>query len=318
MTSASKPPYALIGRDIEITKLMDQWQLSIGGKRQAVVITAGPGMGKTRLIEELLMLIGSEGEALVLRCSELMGTTALYPLIQGLRSLIRASRSTPSQEVLDRLDAEFGVLPNPAGLALVASLIGITPPAAETLSVEPGKGRAELWESLLDWLKMRTQRRPCCLVIEDLHWSDPSTTEFLNVLLADPSLVNLFVVLTTRPEGSHQIAEHPDVRSIELRALTEDAASTMIEEIAGGPIPDEVRRQLLGRSDSVPLYITELTRAVTEAGLLEEATAGPGAQGTFVVHRHTGLAGGQPYDATRQPWYGARPRIGRGNYRPDL
>ena len=267
-------PVRLVGRDIELAHLMDQWQLSIGAKRQAVVITAGPGMGKTRLIEELLVLIGSEGEALVLRCSELMGTTALYPLIQGLRSLISAPRSTPSEEVLDRLDAEFGALPNPAGVALVASLIGITPRETETLPVEPGKRRAELWESLLDWLKLRTQRGPCCLVIEDLHWSDPSTTEFLNVLLADPALVNLFVVLTTRLEGSHQIAEHRDIRSIELGALTEDAASTMIEEIAGGSISDEVRRQLLDRSDSVPLYITELTRAVTEAGLLERRRQG--------------------------------------------
>jgi class 3 adenylate cyclase/tetratricopeptide (TPR) repeat protein len=271
---ATESTVRFVGREAELERLLAEWESASSGERHAVLVKAGPGMGKTRLIAEFLVQLDGRADVLSMRCSELMGTTALYPLTQGLRSLIQASRATSGSDILQRLQTEFASVSNPAAADLLASLLGVPPADPEALPPEPGRRRAQAWEVLVEWLQHRAEVKPCCLVVEDLHWCDPSTAEFLELILALPSIRKLLVLMSTRPEGGRDWAHVRGVDSILLDVLPETDAIAIIEEIAGGAVPNELLAQLLDRSDAVPLFVSELTKAVTESGLLERGANG--------------------------------------------
>jgi class 3 adenylate cyclase/tetratricopeptide (TPR) repeat protein len=267
-------PETLVGRDVEMDQLMDLWRRATDGERKAVLIVAPPGLGKSRLIEELVARVENEGRVIVLRCSELMQTTSLFPVVRALHALVGWSPGSTGDDVRGRLAEEFTGLGNPSAPDLVAGLLGIDVGEEAHLPVDAGMRRAQLLESLVAWIERQAEHAPCCLVMEDLHWADPSTIELISILVARASETRILVVMSTRPEGLQRAGALAEIGMLDLGPLSPSAAAQLIQEVAGGKVPDALLEDLLDRSDAVPLFIEELTRAVAASGLLVRGEAG--------------------------------------------
>ena len=277
----SRGPNRLVGRDEELRRLVSSWSRALDGQCRAAVVRAPPGFGKTRLIEELCAQVRPAGSVLVFRCSELMQTTALFPILRGLRAMVGRTPDADAEAVLDRIDAEFGQVDVPAAPALIATLLGLDPRHEADLPVEPARRRARQLEVLVAWLVRQAEDRPCCVVLEDLHWTDPTTVELVRLFLASATMSPVLLVMSTRNGASDAIVDlgegfeqGDEVDVMDLQPLSNTSASELIDEVAGGAVPDELRVQLLDRSDAIPLYLQELTRAVASPELLVRGETG--------------------------------------------
>ena len=114
-------------------------------------------------------------------------------------------------------------------------------------------------------------QQPVLMVWEDLHWSDPSTLELLGLLLGQAPTVRLLTVLTCRPTFVPPWASRATLTQLTLTRLTRPQVETMVQQVAGSKaLPAAVLRQMVARTDGVPLFVEELTKTVLEAGLLQE------------------------------------------------
>jgi tetratricopeptide (TPR) repeat protein len=127
---------------------------------------------------------------------------------------------------------------------------------------------------MVSWVERRARRAPCCLVVEDLHWADPSTLEFLALLVQADEPLPLLVLMTCRTGEEPAHVDDPRVTTVDLQPLGRDDAVALVAEIADGPLPAELTDEILERSDAVPLYVCELTRAVLSSGVVERGPHG--------------------------------------------
>jgi tetratricopeptide (TPR) repeat protein len=266
----------LVGRHAELAVLTSAWEQTMNGDNGTVVVTAPAGVGKTCLVGEFGDRLREEGNQVIsLRCSELLRTTALHPVIRGLRTLLDWTSEDGSDALLAAVDTEFADLPIAAAPELVADLLGVQDARRNTtLALDPSRRRALLLQVMVSWFERRASISPCCLVIEDLHWADPSTLEFLAPLVTGDAVGPLMIVATSRPGVSVSWIGHAKVAVLELHPLNPADAAELIDEIAGGALPDVVRRKILDQSDAIPLFITELTRTVVASGLVDSGSHG--------------------------------------------
>jgi predicted ATPase len=135
----------------------------------------------------------------------------------------------------------------------------------------PQKQKQKTFEAIVAWLLKAAQQRTTCLVVEDLHWADPSTLELLSLLITQVPHARLFVVLIFRSEFFPPWRSQPHVSSLTLGRLPKAESELMIDSLAGGrKLPAEVTRDIAEKTAGVPLFIEELTRMVLESELLKE------------------------------------------------
>jgi predicted ATPase len=139
------------------------------------------------------------------------------------------------------------------------------------IAITPEAQRKKTLAALLAWLVALSQARPVTLVVEDLHWIDPSTLELLGLLLEAVTTARAMLVLTFRPEFEVPWLPHPHVDDITLRPLTEREMAEVVASVADGrPVPPRVLAQVVARTDGVPLFAEELTKNLIESGMLDE------------------------------------------------
>jgi predicted ATPase len=156
---------------------------------------------------------------------------------------------------------------------LLAALLSVPLPEARyaPLSLSPQRQRQKTLEVLLAWLVAEAGRQPTLAVWEDLHWADPSTLEFLSLLINQGPIARLLTLLTCRPEFYPPWSPRPYFTQLTLGRLGRVQIEAMIERITGGKaLPAEVVQQIVAKTDGVPLFVEELTKAILESGLLRE------------------------------------------------
>jgi tetratricopeptide (TPR) repeat protein len=137
-------------------------------------------------------------------------------------------------------------------------------------AMAPQRQKQKTFEAIVLWLLKLAQHRPTWMVVEDVHWADPSTLELLNLLIDQVSHSRLFVVLIFRSEFLPPWRSQPNVTSITLGRLSSTATEFMIERVAGKRLPAEVTGEIAKKTEGVPLFVEELTRMVLESGMLRE------------------------------------------------
>ena len=267
---------ALVGRDDEVAQLERAWERVVGGHGQVVVVTGEPGIGKSRLVKELTDH-ASSGEAWFthLQCSPYYQHTAFYPLIDLMeRIVLRFGRDdSPAQKQgkLEGFLVESG-LPLAENVPLFSSLLSI-PLGAEYVSPEMAaeQQKKHTMRALLTIPFRRAEKQPVMLIVEDLHWIDPSTLEFLSTLVDEIHSAPILAVFTCRPDFESPWTEHPNVTAIGLNRLPSDEAAELTHQVAQRKsLPAEVVSEVVSKTDGVPLFIEELTKMLLESGLLEE------------------------------------------------
>ncbi|HEV3121413.1 MAG TPA: hypothetical protein VGY53_05900, partial [Isosphaeraceae bacterium] len=214
------------------------------------------------------------------RCALHYQNTGLHPAIEFCERTLGFGREEPPQSRFDRLllRLEQYDLARPETVPLWASLLSLpTPDRFPPLALSPARQREETFRAMLEWLRTRAARTPILFVVEDLHWVDASTLEFLGQFLAEGLHDSILTLLTFRPEFQTPWPAVAHQTSLALNRLTRRQAGELMRQKTGASVPDAVIDQIYDRTGGVPLFVEEFTRVVQESGALSQSEEG-GAQ----------------------------------------
>lgn len=266
----------LVGRDQELALLVERWRQAEAGEGQAVLLTGEAGIGKSRIAESLVAAVEA-GPHVLLRyqCSPYHGDSALYPAIQ---QLTQAARFAPDESLDRRLDKLEGLLAQggadgaATAAPLIAELLGLDGRGrygASTLT--PQQRRSRTLAALVDQLGGLAQQRPVLWLVEDVHWIDPTTLELIEFALDRLAGRRALLVVTARPTFKAPLASHPAMTRLALNRLARAATQSIIVRVTGGRrLPESLVEEIAARTDGVPLFVEEMTKAVVESGALRE------------------------------------------------
>jgi len=272
----------LVGRDTELRILQDRWEQAREELGQVVLLIGDAGLGKSRLIREIRNHVAQElpgGETVVIefRCSQHHQSAGFYPAIEFLTRLLNFEHHTDPADrlrVIQRHWQSLGLSESAAcrdHVTLWAGLLSVPLGADDPVARLPPQRQRELTdESLRVWLTQLSHRQPILLIVEDLHWIDPSTLEMLTRLVDEIDTLRMLAIFTGRPEFQPPWRSLPHQTQIALMRLTRRQVTDMMQRrLKRRDIPEEIVRQIVERTDGVPLFIEEFTSLLAESGALD-------------------------------------------------
>src|SRR5882672_10259473 len=275
----------LIGREDELDFLRRHWRQAEGGAGQAVLLAGEPGIGKSRLVVAMQdELQGVPHTRLRYFCSSHHQDSAFYPVVTQLKRAAGFKGEDGGEARLQKLRAVLAPDTDPEDVALLAELLSLP---AEGLplpsALSPQRKKERLLEALLRQLEALARQSPVLMLIEDAHWIDPSSREFLDLTIERTLHLPILLLVTFRPEFQPTWVGRQNVTTLTLNRLSRLELAEMVGRITGGKaLPDEVLEQIVERTDGVPLFVEELTRSLLESGLLEEQAHGFALTGTLL------------------------------------
>jgi len=278
----------LVGREEEIELLLRRWERAKAGEGSVVLISGEAGIGKSRLAETIFeRLRGEPHTRLRYFCSPHHQDSALHPNIMQLERAAGLRRGDTDAQRLAKLEAVLALASDEPGeaLPLLADLLSIpTAGRHRPLSLTPQRRKEKTLNALLAQIEGLARRRPLLMLFEDVHWSDPTTREMLGMLIDRVPALRVLAIITFRPEFAPAWLDRPQVTLLGINRLPPRQSAAMIARVAGDKLlPREIAVEIADRTDGVPLFIEELTKAVIESGLLaapgdrSAATGPPGA-----------------------------------------
>ena len=276
---SGRPP-PMVGRDRELALVLERWRQAAAGEGQAVLLVGEAGIGKSRLVRAVLDAIaGEEHVALRYQCSPHHTGTALWPVARQLGFAAGLAPADTEAAKFDKLEALLrqGVEDVGEAAPLVAALLGIDAGACHPVpNLNPRQRRARTLAVLVEQLLGLERRRPVLLVFEDVHWADPTTLELVGQALDRIAGARVLMLLTSRPDNQPSLGRDPRVTRLGLDRLGRGPTEAIVTRLAGGRgLPREVLGEIAVRTDGVPLFVEELTKAVLEAGATGTGTAVP-------------------------------------------
>lgn len=276
-TSAGLTP--LVGRAHELGLLLDRWHAVQRGQGQVMVLSGEPGIGKSRLLKELRDRLGNAGlGAVCLQCSAHQVHSAFHPSIDHFERVLNLSRDQPADVKLASLERMvMGQLHRSAQqVALLASMLSIPFEDRYGPLVEsPQQHERDTVMALVDVVEATALREPTLVLVEDVHWADPATLDFLSLLIERARFVPMLLVVTHRPEFQLSLGDGDQhVTTLRLpglhRAEVAELVARLSREVA---LPTALTQHILSKTDGVPLFIEELTKSILELPLGEGSHA---------------------------------------------
>lgn len=265
------PLTPFVGRELEINVMRAGWRAAAEGQGQVIAIGGEAGIGKSRLARVIIDEMRSDPGAWVmeLQCSPFHAQSALHPVASELRQRIFREHAGDDAARWSALESYLRgtSLPIDEALPLFAHLLAVTPPADQPLSpMTPERARLVLRRHLVSLLLDQAAAGPGILFLEDLHWADPSTLDFLDFLIDGIRAARILVVLTYRPEFDRPLPSQPHVKSLTLARLRGTDASQLVRlAFQDQNFEADVLNQVIAKTDGVPLYIEEFAKAVVES-----------------------------------------------------
>ena len=264
----------LIARDRELRLLSDCWDAAIGGAGRAAAISGLPGIGKSHLVAALCDQARRRPHTLIrLQCSTLHAGTALHPVIASLERAAGFRGEQGAAERMARLRRMLASYGPDADLGIFARLLSIPDAAPAAPEQSAAETKRQTLAALREWLARHARAKPTMLIVEDLHWADPTTLELVEGILSQVSGQRLLMLLTYRSEFQPPWAGSSAVTAIELSGLNGSESLAVVRNTDGETLPDAVVHRIVDRADGVPLFLQELTRSAMDW----RSTAPPGA-----------------------------------------
>ena len=258
----------MVGRERELAFLYDAWQRAAQGDGHVVLLAGEAGMGKSRLLEALAERVRAEPHRLLrCQCSPYHRNSVLFPLKTLLRHRLDIDRDLSTQENMDRIGRTLERVGRHtrSSTLLLAELLEI--PLEDTLSpieMTPNQRKNETLAIVEDLLMMALDG-PVLLLIEDAHWSDQTTQTLIDRLLKRIGREHALVLITHRPELKTNWSEHAQGTQINCKPIGQDHCAALIRQVANRmQMDDSLVQEIITRSDGVPLFAQELTRAVLD------------------------------------------------------
>ncbi len=278
-----------VGREPELATLIDHWERAQDGEGQNVLIVGEAGVGKSRLASQLREHLADVPHTwLECNATPYTESTPFHPVIELVRQGLAFAPEDTLRDKLAKIEAALTLakIVSPEATALMADFLNLeraegVPP----LAMSPEMQRRRTMELLAAWELALAEAQPLVLVVEDLHWSDPSSLELLGRLIAQSPTARVLLIGTARPEFVAPWPERSNLTAIKLARMTKRQARSVIERVAtamegaaalspradgdeGRPaaLSDAMIDAIVARSDGIPLYLEELARTALEPG----------------------------------------------------
>jgi class 3 adenylate cyclase/tetratricopeptide (TPR) repeat protein len=261
----------LVGRELEVGLCLDRWEMVQDGAGQALLLSGDAGIGKSRLLVVLRERLADTPHTwLECRGSYYMRQTAFQPVTELLEQAVGFQASDTVEIKLERLRKGLQItgVSVEDTLPLLAGLLSLqlsdSPATVSTVTSE--KQRKESIAALVGWIHAVSVKQPLVLIVEDMHWCDPSTIEFLGILIEQIEASRVMVVIASRPEGQIPWPSRSNQTPVVLSPLRRSQVAAMITSVAGGwGVPNDMVEFIIDKAGGIPLYVEEITKMMIES-----------------------------------------------------
>jgi predicted ATPase/DNA-binding response OmpR family regulator/class 3 adenylate cyclase len=265
-----------VARDQERQRLLALWDRAKSGKGQVALVCGEAGMGKSHLCEAFLGRIAEEPHATIrYQCSPQHFHSPFFPVISRLEHTLGFEAKDTPQIKLKKLEVALSPIVGATqdDISLYATLLSTATTAPRpSPSATPQREKDLTIAALTRYLLNLADKRPLVIVVADAHWIDSSTLELINRTIPLLKAAPILLVIKFRPEFIPRWPDEPHVSTLQLGPLGREQSRTIISEVTGGKeLPPEVEKQIIDKTDGVPLFVEELTKTVLESELLEDA-----------------------------------------------
>jgi class 3 adenylate cyclase/predicted ATPase len=260
----------LVGREEELDLLLRRWSRAKTGEGQVVLVSGEAGIGKSRLTAALLeRLAGEPYTRLRYFCSPQHTDSALYPVSGQMERAAGFAHNDTSQGKLDKLDALLTRSSTPAqDAALFAEMLSVPNDGRyPRLEMTPEQRRQRTLQALIAQTEALARSNPVLMIFEDAHWTDPTSLELSGRAVDRIANLNVLLIVTFRPEFEPPWIGRSHVTALTINRLARRDIDTMIDRVVGNKVlPTGIRQDIIERTDGIPLFVEEMTKAVLEAG----------------------------------------------------
>jgi class 3 adenylate cyclase len=265
----------LVGREEELELLLRRWSKAKTGQGQVVLLSGEPGIGKSRLTAALLARVATEPHTrLRYFCSPQHTDSAFYPIISQMERAAGFTHADAGSVKLDKLDTVLALTStSQQDAALFAEMLSLPNVGRyPALELTPQQRRQRTLAALTTQIETLSRSNPVLMIFEDAHWADPTSLEALGRSVDRIKTLGVLLIITHRPEFQAQWIGLPYVTALTVNRLGEREIGAMIDRVAGNKalIPS-LRQDIIERTDGIPLFVEEMTRAVLEAESESEA-----------------------------------------------
>jgi TOMM system kinase/cyclase fusion protein len=266
----------LVGREQEVGLLVERWEQVKAGHGHVILLTGDAGIGKSRLVQILKEHVANEPHVRwECRSLSYFENTALFPLTDLFQRLLQFYTEDTPDEKFGKLEQALSQyrLPLEESIPLLAPLLLLSIPESRyaPLNVSPQRQRQKTLETIVAIMLELAERQPVLFILEDLHWTDPSTLEFLNLLIDQTPTASVLMLLTCRPMFQPTWSHRSYLSEITVNRLSPTQVEQIVHRITDGEtLPTEVLQQIIAKTDGVPLFVEEMTKAILESGHLKE------------------------------------------------
>jgi class 3 adenylate cyclase/predicted ATPase len=260
---------ALVGREEESELLLRRWARAKAGEGQVVLLSGEAGIGKSRLTAALLERLAAEPHTrLRYFCSPQHMDSALYPIIGQMERAAGLTHDDKPQTRLDKLDAVLALSSTSIQhAALFAETLSLANDGRyPTLELTPEERRQRTLEALILQIQALARQNPVLIIFEDAHWTDPTSLEVFSRAVERIQAFRVLLIVTFRPEFNPPWIGRPHVTALTINRLTGREIGAMIDRVVGNKqLPANIRQDIIERTDGIPLFVEEMTKAVLEA-----------------------------------------------------